>query len=170
MHTPGMRHSVRWLAVAASVAVAGCATQSAPLALQPTVLPVNVRLTRVPASGVVVDAPVSRRGDISLAESAHYVLIEQLLMARAPGLEVHSLGQGQFTLSLRGRPALGDHREPLVVIDGMQFGENGSAMLAAMTPRDVQRIEVLRDAASTGVYGARGANGVLLVTTRRGDY
>jgi TonB-dependent SusC/RagA subfamily outer membrane receptor len=170
MHTPGTRHPVRWLAIAASFVVGGCAAQSAPLALQPTALPANVQLTRIAPSAVVVDAPVSRRGDISLAESAHYVLIEQLLMARAPGLEVHSLGQGQFTLNLRGRPALGDHREPLVVIDGMQFGENGSAMLAAMTPRDVKRLEVLRDAASTGVYGARGANGVLLVTTRHGDY
>ena len=170
MYTPGMRHPVQWLVVVASVAAAGCATQPTPLALQPTTLPLNVRLTRPVPAPVVAESPAPSRGDISLAESAHYVLIEQLLIARAPGLEVRSVGQGRFTLFLRGRPALGDQREPLVVIDGMQFGENGVDMLAAMTPRDVKRVEVLRDAASTGVYGTRGANGVVVVTTRRGDY
>ena len=170
MHTPGTRHPVKWLIVAASVAAVGCASQPAPLALQPTTLPLNVRLTRPAPAPAVAEAPVPSRGDISLAESAHYVLIEQLLIARAPGLEVRSVGQGRFTLALRGRPALGERREPLVVIDGMQFNENGVEMLAAMTPRDVKRVEVLKDAASAGVYGTRGANGVIVVTTRRGDY
>jgi len=163
MHTPRPRHPARWVAIAASVAVTACASQPAPLALQPTTLPLNVRLTRVAPSAAVAESPAKRSGDISLAESAHYVHIEQLLMARAPG-------QGQFTLSVRGGPALGDRREPLVVIDGTQFTENGAEVLAAMTPRDVKRIEVLRDAASTSVYGTRGTGGVLLVTTRRGDY
>jgi len=56
------------------------------------------------------------------------------------------------------------------VIDGMQFAQNGADVLAAMTPRDIKRVEVLRDAASTGVYGSRGASGVVVITTRRGDY
>lgn len=170
MYTPGTRHPVQWFVIAASLAAAGCASQSTPLALQPTTLPLNVRLTRQAPAPVFAEAPAASRGDISLAESAHYVLMEQLLMARAPGLEVRSLGQGRFTLFLRGRPMLGERREPLVVIDGMQFSENGVEMLAAMTPRDVKRVEVLKDAASTGVYGTRGANGVVVVTSRRGDY
>jgi iron complex outermembrane receptor protein len=161
---------VQWLVIAASVAAAGCASQTTPLALQPTTLPLNVRLTRPAPAALVAEVSTSSRGDISLAESAHYVFIEQLLTARAPGLEVRSLGQGRFTLSVRGRPTLGDRREPLVVIDGMQFGENGADVLAGMTPRDVKRVEVLKDAGSTAVYGTRGANGVLVVTTRRGDY
>ena len=170
MHTPRTRHPVQWLAIAATFAAAACASQTAPLALQPTTLPLNVRLTRLVPASVVTETPALSRGDISLTESAHYIRMEQLLMARAPGLEVRSAAQGRFTLSLRGRPALGDRREPLVVIDGMQFGENGVDMLAAMTPRDVKRVEVLKDASSTGVYGTRGANGVVVVTTRRGDY
>jgi len=170
MRTPRPRHPVRWLAITASVAVTACASQPASLALQPTTLPLNVRLTRVAPSVAAAESPAKRSGDISLAESAHYVHVEQLLMARAPGLDVRSLGQGQFTLAVRGRPALGDRPEPLVVIDGTQYTENGAEVLAAMTPRDVKRVEVLRDAASTSVYGTRGASGVLLVTTRRGDY
>lgn len=170
MHTPRTRSPAHWLIIAASLASAGCATPPAPLALEPTPLPLNVRLTRPAPAPVVADAPATSRGDISLAESAHYVLIEHLLMARAPGLEVRSAGQGRFTLLLRGRPALGETRAPLVVIDGMQFVENGAEVLAALTPRDVKRVEVLKDASSTGVYGTRGANGVVVVTTRRGDY
>ena len=169
MHTLRTRHPAHWLIVAASVAAAGCAAQPAPL-LQPASLPLNVRLTRPASITVAADAPPASRGDISLSESAHYVHMEQLLMARAPGLEVRSLGQGQFTLSVRGRQALGHLREPLVVIDETQFGENGADVLATMTPRDVKRVEVLKDAASTAVYGTRGANGVVVVTTRRGDY
>jgi TonB-dependent SusC/RagA subfamily outer membrane receptor len=161
---------MHWLAITASVAVAACASQPAPLALQPTLLPANVRLTRVAPSATVAATPASTRGDISLAESQHYIHVEQLLMARASGLEVRSLGQGQFTLLVRGRPGLGDRQEPLVVIDGTPYTENGADVLASMTPRDVKRVEVLRDAASTSLYGTRGTNGVLLVTTRRGDY
>ena len=170
MHTPRLRHSTPWLALAVSLAVVGCAPPPSTLALEPTLLPANVRLTRPAPRVALAEAPVSRAGDISLTESAHYVLVEQLLMARAPGLDVHSLGQGQFTLTVRGRPALTTRGEPLVVIDGMQFAQNGADVLAAMTPRDIKRVEVLRDAASTGVYGSRGASGVVVVTTRRGDY
>jgi TonB-dependent SusC/RagA subfamily outer membrane receptor len=170
MYMPDARRPVQWLIIAASVAAAGCASQPAPLALEPTMLPLNVRLTRPVPAPVVREVSAPSRGDVSLAESAHYVFMEQLLMARAPGLEVRSVGQGRFTLFVRGRPALGERREPLVVIDGMQFGENGVDMLAAMTPRDVKRVEVLKDAASTSVYGTRGSNGVVVVTTRRGDY
>jgi TonB-dependent SusC/RagA subfamily outer membrane receptor len=170
MHAPRPRHFTPWLALAASLAVVGCAPPPSTLALEPTLLPANVRLTRPAPRVVIADAPVSRAGDISLTESAHYVLVEQLLMARAPGLDVHSLGQGQFTLTVRGRPALTTRGEPLVVIDGMQFAQNGADVLAAMTPRDIKRVEVLRDAASTSVYGSRGASGVVVVTTRRGDY
>ena len=170
MHTPRLHHSTPWLVIAASLAVAGCAPPPSTLALEATLLPTTVRLTRPASSAAIVEAPATPRGEISLAESAHYVLVEQLLMARAPGLDVHSLGQGQFTLTVRGRPALTARGEPLVVIDGMQFAEGGADVLAAMTPRDVKRVEVLRDAASASVYGSRGANGVVVVTTRRGDY
>ncbi len=171
MHTLRPRHRAQWLAITASIAVGACATQSAPLALQPTQLPANVRLIKVPpVAGTVAVSTASTGGDISLADSRHYIHIEQLLMARAPGLEVQSLGQGQFTLHVRGRPTLTDGRSPLVVIDGTQYTENGAEVLAAMTPRDVKRVEVLRDAASTSEYGTRGTSGVLLVTTRRGDY
>lgn len=170
MHTPGRRPSVQWLVIAASVAAAGCAPQPASLALLPTPLPLNVRLTREASSTAAAEARAAARDEISLTESARYAHIQDLLIARVPGLEVRPTGNGRFALFVRGRPALSDQHEPLVVIDGMQFSQNGAEVLSSLTPRDVKRVEVLRDAAATGIYGTRGANGVVLVTTRHGDY
>lgn len=170
MHTPGPRPSVQWLVIAASLAVAGCASQPASLALLPTPLPLNVRLTRAAPSTAAVEARAAARDEISLTESARYAHIQDLLIARVPALDVRPIGNGQFALSVRGRPSLSDRHEPLVVIDGMQFSQNGAEALSGLTPRDVKRVEVLRDAAATGIYGTRGANGVVLVTTRHGDY
>lgn len=95
-----------------------------------------------------------------------YSRIEELLETRVPGLMVVRQG-GSFSLRMRGVSTLSGNAEPLVVIDGMptaQFG--GSSALAAINPRDVERIDVLRDGASTAVYGLRGVNGVILITTK----
>ena len=170
MYTPGRRPAVRWLVVAASVTAAGCAPQPATLALLPTPLPLNVRLTREAPSSAAAEPRTTSPDDISLAESARYGRIQDLLAARASALDVRPSGNGRFALFVRGRTALSDRREPLVVIDGMQFTQNGAEVLAGLTPRDVKRVEVLRDAAATGIYGTRGADGVVLVTTRHGDY
>ena len=102
---------------------------------------------------------------------ARVTRIEDLLLARVPGLEVLPLANGTFTLRIRGRHSLmgqsqGD--EPLLVIDDIPVpsGSLGSA-LAGMAPRDVGRIDVLKDAAAASVYGSRGANGVIIITTKR---
>ena len=67
------------------------------------------------------------------------------------------------SLLVRGARSLTASNNPLVIIDGVQFGS-----LAQLNPQDIESIEVLKDAASTAIYGSRGANGVILVTTRRG--
>ena len=57
--------------------------------------------------------------------------------------------------------------EPLIVIDGTPvFEQRVGQTLAALTPQDVLRIDVLKDAASTALYGMRGGNGVIVITTR----
>ncbi|OLE77728.1 MAG: hypothetical protein AUG74_02265 [Bacteroidetes bacterium 13_1_20CM_4_60_6] len=97
--------------------------------------------------------------------------IEQLLLARVPGLEVLPLRDGTYTLRIRGSHGLrGDmaEDEPLLVIDDLPIlpGALGST-LAGLAPGDVQRIDVLKDASATAVYGSRGGNGVIIITTRR---
>jgi TonB-dependent starch-binding outer membrane protein SusC len=67
-------------------------------------------------------------------------------------------------LLVRGTRSLTASNAPLVIIDGVQFGSLGD-----LNPGDIESIEVLKDAASTAIYGSRGANGVILVTTKRGS-
>jgi TonB-dependent SusC/RagA subfamily outer membrane receptor len=88
--------------------------------------------------------------------------VEDLLAARFPGVEVIGGGTGA-SVRVRGSTSLVGNNEPLYVLDGMPVSS-----LVGINPRDVARIEVLKDAGSTAAYGIRGANGVILITTKRG--
>jgi TonB-dependent SusC/RagA subfamily outer membrane receptor len=103
---------------------------------------------------------------------ARIARIEFMLQGRIPGLEVIPQG-GAFTLRIRGFRSLrqsAGNDEPLLVIDDIivPSGSLGTA-LAGVAPRDVARIDVLKDAGSAAVYGSRGANGVIIITTKRGS-
>jgi TonB-dependent starch-binding outer membrane protein SusC len=94
--------------------------------------------------------------------------VEELLEGRAPGVQVLHLANGGFALRIRGLSSPTGGNDPLVVIDGTQsLDGTGNGALAALNPQDVVRIEVLKDAASTAFYGMRGANGVIVITTRQ---
>ncbi len=101
--------------------------------------------------------------------SAHVATIVELLEGRVPGLQVIHSPSGQIQLRLRGTNSLVGNNEPLVVIDGQLVSANDlTSALLAIPPTDVQRIDILKDAGSTAIYGVRGANGVILITTKRG--
>jgi TonB-dependent SusC/RagA subfamily outer membrane receptor len=97
-----------------------------------------------------------------------YARIEDLIEGRAPGVRVLHNQDGSIRLQIRGISSPTGHNDPLVVIDGSPTTElrPGSA-LAALNPSDVVSIDVLKDAASTAFYGMRGANGVIVITTRQ---
>ena len=97
--------------------------------------------------------------------------VEDLLRARVPGLEVLPLRNGSFTLRIRGHHGLTGSvagGEPLLVIDDIPALGSAGALLASLAPQDIARIDVLKDAGATAVYGSRGANGVIIITTKRG--
>ena len=105
---------------------------------------------------------------------------ESALQGQAPGLLV-TQGSGMAgagaVVRVRGIASISAGGDPLYVIDGIPITQdpfitgNSGAMnnnpLAAINPADIESVVVLKDAASTGIYGARGANGVILVTTKR---
>jgi TonB-dependent SusC/RagA subfamily outer membrane receptor len=97
-----------------------------------------------------------------------YSRIEELIEGRAPGVRVIRHQDGSFRLQIRGISSPAGRNDPLIVVDGTPTAElrSGSA-LASLNPADVVRIEVLKDAASTAFYGMRGANGVIVITTRQ---
>ena len=89
------------------------------------------------------------------------------LAARVSGVTVSRAADGGLSIRIRGGSSLGGNNEPLYVLDGVPIepGPNGS--LSGINPNDIDRIEVLKDAASTTMYGSRGANGVIRIYTRR---
>ena len=94
--------------------------------------------------------------------------VTRALEGTTPGMQVTS-GGGQpgagAGVRLRGFGSISADNAPLYVVDGMPF--EGS--LNAINPNDIASITVLRDAAAAALFGARGANGVVMITTRRGD-
>ncbi len=75
------------------------------------------------------------------------------------------------SLRMRGVSSIAGGNEPLYVIDGLpQFNDDvrGANGLATINPSDIESIEVLKDASATAIYGSRGANGVVMITTKSG--
>lgn len=95
--------------------------------------------------------------------------IEQLLEGRVAGLEVLRRPNGEYTLRIRGARSLKGGDEPLIVVDGTPVRAGGiTEALAGLTRQDIANIDVLKDAGSTAIYGSRGANGVIVIRTKRG--
>ena len=165
MYTPGRRPRTHSLLAAASLAAA-CASQPSSLPRQPAPVDLNAPVTsRVDANASGNERSASR-GDIARGETVRYARMEDLLAARVPALDVRRIGGGRFTLRVRGYSAFAN-AEPVVVIDGERYLRNGAEMLASLAPREVKRIEVLKDAASIAGFASVGTSGVVVVTTWR---
>lgn len=116
--------------------------------------------------------------------------VDQALQGRVAGVQVtQNSGQpgGAVSIRVRGTTSLTNSSEPLYVIDGVQMqgdaggitgfdwqgGSGGqqaatSNPLATLNPNDIESIEILKDASATAIYGSRAANGVIIITTKRG--
>lgn len=102
--------------------------------------------------------------------------IDQKMMGQVAGVQIKQLsgapGAGS-SVKIRGSGSLGAGNEPLYVVDGMPYssGLNRDVNpLLLINPNDIESITVLKDASSTAIYGSRGANGVIIITTRKGNY
>ncbi|SFL38606.1 TonB-linked outer membrane protein, SusC/RagA family [Porphyromonadaceae bacterium KH3CP3RA] len=94
--------------------------------------------------------------------------IEGLLQGRAAGVQVINSSQDPgagSTVRIRGNSSLRGSNSPLIVVDGFPLGDAGD--LKQINTDDIVSMEVLKDASASAIYGSRGANGVILVTTRR---
>ena len=101
--------------------------------------------------------------------------VVQGLQGRVAGVQVtqnSSAPGGSVSMRIRGTNSINGSSEPLYVVDGVQLSNSGGineiSSLSIVNPNDIESVEVLKDASSTAIYGARGANGVVLITTRRG--
>ena len=93
--------------------------------------------------------------------------IDESIAGRVAGVQIVSSGTpgGGSAINIRGIGTLTAGGSPLIVVDGYPLTEGSD--LNAINPNDIQTMDILKDAASTAIYGSRGANGVILVTTKR---
>lgn len=105
------------------------------------------------------------------------------LQGKAPGVQVLTNsgvpGEGIF-LRVRGTTSINSSSDPLYIVDGVFLNNTSlqnislagrvTSPLADINPGDIESIEVLKDAAATAIYGSRGANGVVIITTKQGSY
>ncbi len=89
------------------------------------------------------------------------------MLTRVPGVQVQEMPGGEVRIRIRGTNSFQSGNDPLFVIDGMVVQISGAG-LAGINPSTVRSITVLKDAGSTAIYGSRGANGVILIRTKRG--
>ncbi|MGB4398312.1 MAG: TonB-dependent receptor [Daejeonella sp.] len=92
---------------------------------------------------------------------------QQALQGRAAGVEVLSSGNRPgdgVNVRIRGRRSFNAGNDPLYVVDGIPL----SGGINDINPQDIQSMEILKDASSTAIYGSRGANGVIIITTKKG--
>ena len=94
--------------------------------------------------------------------------IESLMQGRVAGVQVTNNSQEPGASSIvrvRGNSSVNGSNAPLLVVDGFPFGDAGN--LAQINPQDIISMEVLKDASASAIYGSRGANGVILITTNK---
>lgn len=96
-------------------------------------------------------------GTIKVKQGSGYSNIYEYLKGRVAGVEVNGT-----SITIRGIRSINYSNEPLILVDGQQVGD-----ISWLSPEEVERVDVLKDASSTAMYGSRGANGVILITTRK---
>jgi len=141
---------------------------------------------------VVIGYGTQRRGDVTVAissvnadavNSPVHTSLDQALQGQAAGVVVmQSTGKpgAPVSVRIRGTTSINGTNEPLYVVDGIPIITKAEELttgtlqgsdinpLSSINPADIESIQVLKDASATAIYGARGANGVILITTRRG--
>ena len=148
----------------------------------------NVNITLVPDAKMLEETVVvgygrMKRSDLTGAVSSINeqqikqgvnTSIEQAMQGRIAGVQVtqnSGAPGGGISVQVRGINSINGN-EPLYVVDGIAMsGQTGSntSVLASINPSDITSIEVLKDASATAIYGSRASNGVVLITTKRGE-
>lgn len=121
-------------------------------------------------TGSVATVDLGVTGDLPVSS------IDQKIIGQAAGVQIQQLSGtpgGGTSVKIRGSGSLGAGNEPLYVIDGMPYSSGLNQTLNPLmfiNPNDIESVNILKDASSTAIYGSRGANGVIMITTKKGRY
>ena len=133
---------------------------------------------------VVIGYGVARKNDLTGSVTAikpdeknHGLIVsaQDMIQGKIAGVNVTSDGGtpgGSSTILIRGGSSLNASNDPLIVIDGLAMDHQGikgaSNALSMVNPNDIESFTVLKDASATAIYGSRGSNGVIIITTKKG--
>lgn len=101
--------------------------------------------------------------DITKTASSNAI---QSMQARVPGVDIQQASGeagSKLNINLRGNRSILATNDPLILVDGVEYGST-----LDLNPSDIESMEILKDASSTAIYGTKGANGVIIITTKRG--
>ena len=93
--------------------------------------------------------------------------IEKVLQDKVPGVLITRTSDGGIAVQIRGASSFYGSNQPLYVIDDMPIQPGPGGALTGVNPYDIESIQVLKNPADTGVYGMRGANGVIVIKTKK---
>lgn len=137
-------------------------------------------LNEVVVVGYGTQRKIETTGAIASVKSTELVQtpvsnVAQGLQARVSGVQVsQNTGApgGNISVRIRGTNSINGNSEPLYVVDGIQISNSGGindvSPLSTINPNDIESVEILKDASASAIYGSRAANGVVLITTKRG--
>ena len=152
---------------------------------QPATVNFNLTASAVQLAGVVAVGYGNQQrrevaGSIATVDSASFntgrvVSPQELIRAKVPGVQVIDNNEpgGGISVRIRGGTSVNASNEPLYVVDGVPVAVGGGVSsgrnpLNFINPNDIAEVTVLKDASATAIYGSRGANGVVLITTKSG--
>ncbi|QDK83366.1 TonB-dependent receptor [Spirosoma sp. KCTC 42546] len=137
-------------------------------------------LNEVVVVGYGTQRKIETTGSIASVKAADLVQtpvsnVAQGLQSRVAGVQVsQNTGApgGNISVRIRGTNSINGSSEPLYVVDGIQISNSGGindvSPLSTINPNDIESVEILKDASASAIYGSRAANGVVLITTKRG--
>ncbi|QHV95196.1 SusC/RagA family TonB-linked outer membrane protein [Spirosoma endbachense] len=137
-------------------------------------------LNEVVVVGYGTQRKIETTGAIASVKAADLVQtpvanVAQGLQSRVAGVQVNQntgAPGGNVSVRIRGTNSINGSSEPLYVVDGIQISNSGGindvSPLSTINPNDIESVEILKDASASAIYGSRAANGVVLITTKRG--
>ena len=116
-------------------------------------------------------APAARAADVTAEDvrASPDRSIEQQLMAKVSGITVSRTSSGALAIRIRGNSSLNGNNNPLYVVDGLAVEAGPEGEMPGINPYDIDSIRVLKDAEAMTLYGSRGANGVIIINTKRSN-
>jgi TonB-dependent starch-binding outer membrane protein SusC len=116
------------------------------------------------SSGQAAQQPGVTADDVQRSPN---IPIEQLLQSKVPGIVVSRTEDGGVAIRIRGASSFNTSNAPLYVIDGTPTSAGPGGAVPGINPYDIDTIKVLKDPAELTMYGSRGANGVIVIRTKR---